>query len=656
MDTLNIKCGQCGHINELQANWDQLVAFCVKCGHKIPVPLHQDAQADVVEDLSGDDEVGFAEQARQSEGRKVNITCSKCGKTVTVSARVAGRKARCKACDAPMDIPYPDDLAQAELPRPRNGAKETGLDLEAPGEMSALGRGAAPPDDRESMLDLLPEPIHAADDEGTHEPLPVVIPLSQHAAPAALHHPPHHPPHRRPANGARGAPQEAPTPKAAVLAGIEALSQLPPQASPGQGALAQGLGPQEQIHSPDVAQLAIAVQDFHAGREAVLARRRRAARLRSGIYLAVGTVVCSSLAGLAVMLWPVIFPQQQHVVDITDRAPRTGAKGGPATPTVGKHAVGVTPATHLAAAPTTGDGTGKTINTSPQPPPSYPRCDVAVLGTTFGPGGYYPAALGSIYWKMTARIRAAAEPISFRAMGKDVQLAFGDKTVDSLGIPEDSTGGGGLLPRLARQETISIQPGQSRQVTLLFEVPVEISKYELIIGKLKWPFTIRSAIEPIAAASLTATFVEAAPRNLRPMLADPVMSAIQSAGQQQLAVRPRAGGLEVVIPEAQVSGLATPAGPDVYGVGLSYGEYKLAANLRFVDGGRTAILYLADKPFHQITYINPSAPRPPEPPAPTDSPTTATGKTPDSSNPDRDHDKIPYIPPGKGLFDMPRKH
>ena len=596
MDALNLKCGQCGHINELPADWSQPVAFCVMCGHKISVPRREDAPADVVEDLPGDDEAGFAEQARKSEGRKITVTCSKCGKTVSVSARVAGRKARCKACDAPMDIPYPDDLEHQELPHPRNGARETGLDLVAPSEMSASARASVPPDDRDSMLDLLPEPIQqASDDEGTHESLPVVIPLSQQAAPAR----PQRLPHKHHAQHA------VPDPADAAPAGIEAQPQPQSQTSSNLAGLTEALPPVSQIPSPEAGELANAVKDFRVGREVVLARRRRAARLRSGIYLAVAAVLCTVMIGLAVMLWPIFFPERQHFTDITDNSPGPGPAGT-------KLASGTKTTTHPIVAPVVPAPVAK-VGPAPQPATPQPRCDVVgLVTTTFGPGGYYPAALGSIYWKMTAEIKAGAAPIAFNAMGKDVQLSFAGKVVDSLGIAEDSPAGQGPLPRLARQGAVSIKPGQSRKVTLLFEVPAGISAGELVIAKMRCPFTVKLA-EPIAPASLAGTFVEVAPRNLQPMLADPVMSAIQSAGRHELAVRPSASGLEVEIPQAQVYGLATPAGPDVYGVGLAYGEHKLAANLRFVDGGRTAILYLADKPFHQITYVNQFASSQPPP-------------------------------------------
>ena len=657
MDTLNLKCGQCGHINELPADWRQPVAFCVMCGHKITVPRPEEATADAVEDLPGDDEAGFADQARKSEGRKISLVCPKCGKTVTVSARVAGRKARCKACDAPMDIPYPDDVEHQELPRPRNDAKETGLDLVAPGEMPASPRASVPPDDRESMLDLLPEPIqYASDDEGTHEPLPVVIPLSQQADTAR----PQRLPHKRPA------PQAVPDQAAAAQAGIEAQPQPQSQILSNLAGLTEALPPVTHISSPETGELASAVKDFQVDKEAVMARRRRAANVRSMIYLAVGAVVCSALIGLAVMFWPVLSPERQHSTEIVNNSPGSGQAGpklgsGPETTTA--QAVAPVVPVQITKAP-------------PQPATPQPRCNVvAMVTTTFGPDGYYPASLGSIYWKMTAEIKAGTDTIAFNAMGKDVQLAFADKTVDSLGIAEDPSGGQGPLPRLARQEAVSIKPGRSRKVTLLFEVPVGTSKGELVIGKLRWQFTMKPGGEPIDPASLAGTFVEAPPRNLQPMLADPVMSAIQSAGRQELAVRPNGSGLEVEIPQAQVYGRATPAGPDVYGVGLAYGEHKLAANLRFVDGGRTAILYLADKPFHQITYVNQAAPspQPPKPEAPAafspaeSQPTTAekpADTPPDETTKGRrpprtvtmpkgppDRDKATDLPRGKSIFD-----
>lgn len=636
MDVLNLKCGQCGHINELPEDWSQPVAFCVKCGHKIHVPRQQDAPGDEQADLPEEGEVGFAEQARKSEGRKISVTCPQCGKTVSVSGRVAGRKARCKACDAPMAIPYPDDLEPVDLPRPPSGAKETGLDLVAPGEIPASAGPAMGPDERDAMLDLLPEPIQeAVDDEGTHEPLEVVIPLTQHETP-----PPRgpHTPHRRATDLSADAAE------AAAQIGGQVDSEAATAAA--------------QAAAVEAGQLVSAVKHFKAGRDAVLARRRRAERMRSMMWLALAMAACVALAAGAVVYWPVLFPKEQHFVDITDNPIAGGANQLPGN---GQDA-GTRPTTGKAVAA----GNGTKTKTQPQPPAVTPKCEVVGLVTkTFGPGGYHPAALGSIYWKLTAELTAGKEPIEFQAMGKDVQLVFAGKAVDSLGVPNDSRAGPDLLPRMGRQETISLKPRQARKVTLLFEVPTGVSAGELVIGKLRWPFKMAQGPASIPPANLAGTFVESPPRNLKPMLADPVMAAIQAVGQQHLAVRAKGDGLEVAIPDAHVRGVASPAGRDVYAVALTYGQHKLAANLRFTEGGRTAILYLDARPFHQITYVNPAVPVPNVPTAvsaagrePQAPPTPGRDErgsgrtyTPPKPEPQPKRDQPITLPTGPSIFD-----
>jgi hypothetical protein len=61
-----------------------------------------------LEDL--EDVGGFAEAARQSVAPKVRVTCEKCSKGFDVSARHAGKKAKCPSCQTLTRIPYPDDV------------------------------------------------------------------------------------------------------------------------------------------------------------------------------------------------------------------------------------------------------------------------------------------------------------------------------------------------------------------------------------------------------------------------------------------------------------------------------------------------------------------------------------------------------------------
>ena len=47
--------------------------------------------------------------------------------------------------------------------------------------------------------------------------------------------------------------------------------------------------------------------------------------------------------------------------------------------------------------------------------------------------------------------------------------------------------------------------------------------------------------------------------------------------------------------------LERPPGPEIM-IQLRRGEHTLKCKLRFIDAGRRVILYLADEPFHQLTY------------------------------------------------------
>ena len=571
-DVVNLKCGQCGHINEVPSDWDQPAAFCVKCGHRIPVPRPESEDAGEVHEFPAE-EVGFAEQARKAGGRKITVTCSQCGKTVTVSARVAGRKARCKGCGAPMDIPYPDDLEAANIPRFRNGQDKEALDLVAPGESSGESDRN---DDSDGMVDLLPEPIgDEVEEEGVHDPLPEVTPLTGQPATTA------------------GEPNPRPAP-ADVAAALSGQGSQPAQ----EFSVPAETPPPPQETSEEADELAYALKDVRAGRVAALAKKRKAARIRTLVSVGVAIGVCGLLVAIGSALWPVLFPPEAKHVDITDNP----------TPVIGANQPNqATPSTNVASVnppvptPTTGQGL-PTPPPLPKPKPQHAECKVTDIATsTFGPDGYYPAAIGSVYWKMPVEIKAAAKPIRFRANGQNVHLTFDGRDIPCLGVATDASSG--PLPQLARQDTIEIQPGKSRKLTLLFEVPVGSSEGELVIGDLKKPFRIAARVDKIDPSDLPGVFVESPPRNLKPMLDDPVMSAIQRAGRQQLTLKPSRGAFEVEIPQARVRGQASPISADAYKVDLRWGPHKLAAKLRFVHGGKTAILYLADKPFHQMTYV-----------------------------------------------------
>jgi DNA-directed RNA polymerase subunit RPC12/RpoP len=554
---MRVLCGQCGQLNELEDDYAEATVTCARCGHVVPVPRMANGQAGEPGEAPADrpaeaagqtEEPGFAEQARQSPARKIPVTCPHCGKTVHVSARVAGRKGRCKECDHPLDIPYPDDLEEFELPALYKGdaEHETGLDLVPPPEAAepAVERSQR---EVEPAIDLAPQPDLS--------PGPVEHDLAELAA---LH-------------------------PAADLAALDReLSRVQPVRSEGTG------------------QLASAVQDFHEEKHAARPREAKGPRRLRWLLLL--------LAAAAVVVLPlsVVVPlltRDDPNSDLAGRPPGGEPNTAPVRPIV-------TPATTQAA-----------TRSQPAPKPRTPTCEVlAAASAPFLADGYFPAPARSLYWRIAARISAGKEPISFQTFGNDVRLVFGNERFASLGEP---AGNSGIFPARSRRSTVSLQAHEARKVTFLFEVPVELFRGRFFIRGVTYEdIALPVPREPLAVSGLAGTYKEAAPRNLKPMLRDPVMAAIQATPRQRLVVSPEAEGIRVTLPAARVTGAGKQVAPGLFRMPLKHRQHSLDASVRFVEGGRRAILYLADRPFHQLTYVNAKAraPRPRPKPKPKPAP------------------------------------
>ena len=116
------------------------------------------------------------------------------------------------------------------------------------------------------------------------------------------------------------------------------------------------------------------------------------------------------------------------------------------------------------------------------------------------------------------------------------------------------------------------------------------------------PPSFSKPVPPRPASNVAGTYHEAPPRNLQPMLRDPVMAAIQSAPGHQIVVKEGETALAVSIPAASVSGTARPGDSGMYQAVLRNGAAELKCAMRMTQDGKGLILYLADQPFHQITY------------------------------------------------------
>jgi hypothetical protein len=223
----------------------------------------------------------------------------------------------------------------------------------------------------------------------------------------------------------------------------------------------------------------------------------------------------------------------------------------------------------------------------------------------FGPGGYLPARPGRVYWHVTFQVKAGSDGLSVETPG-GVRLIVDDgEAYGALGRP---AGGGELLPRLVLPLKTTLDAGQVTKLTLLFEVPRELRQAKLdVAGQVAVNVRFADDVDAPQPGQVVGAFAEAHPRNLKPLVDQPVVSAIQQAGPGRMTVSRSTddpNGFVLSLAPAGVTGTLVPDDQSgVYRVLLGEGERPLRCKLSLLDSGDTAVLHFSDRPFHQLTYI-----------------------------------------------------
>jgi hypothetical protein len=233
------------------------------------------------------------------------------------------------------------------------------------------------------------------------------------------------------------------------------------------------------------------------------------------------------------------------------------------------------------------------------PTPAGPTASLAGDATfsPFASGGYYPAKPNRLYCVLPVRIQSSAEePLRISPAGA-ARLKLDGVSYACLGEFVPNT----QLPLLARQRTVALPPHTATTLQLLFELPQKEHRGTLQLDSLGELAVTLPAPAP-AKTSPAGRFVEVAPRNLKVLLDDPVMAAIQSTARQELLIRENGTLLDVRIPAAEVIGQARPVGANAYAVVLRHGPHSIEGTLRLLPDGRRIVLYLSNDPMHQMTY------------------------------------------------------
>ncbi len=247
-----------------------------------------------------------------------------------------------------------------------------------------------------------------------------------------------------------------------------------------------------------------------------------------------------------------------------------------------------------------------TQGTSPddtQPPPTAVvragalrvlAAELAVLGGD----GFVPAPLGKAFLTVDVRISAGPEPVKLDTAGRAIALRTRDGDTRPLGLPAAE----GLIPTPARAGTIVVPANATREASLVFLVPEAFTRGTLQIAGLG---EVELAMLPILhlspAGDVVGEWAEAG-RYLKLGFDDPVMEHVRTAPKLKLIVAAAGQSFTLALLPMSLHGQARFIGDGTYAFAVNSGSRSLTWHLRLAAQGKRLILYLADKPYHQVVF------------------------------------------------------
>ncbi len=542
-------CGQCRVRFKIEPQFVEKhvggVLTCPKCSHEIFVPpLGANVAAPdpaVPPNLPAEEE-GFAEQTRHAKLKipKLAIVCEACGKTTKIGPRLSGMTIKCAACRKPIQVPWPDDVAEAIA------AQEADVDIidqQAPAEEVPAAKTAIP----------------------VTSVAPVASAPDAPAAPAT----PEEPETVEPESDYEDQDEDMTGLLAEAIETFErqlALDDLVAAVAPSA----------PTVSLADVAPSVAAASPRRFRRQLNVVRRRR-----SGLIIIIGLVLAAWLISIPYMFRRFSSESTTQPVIASGKT----AEHPKSSHTEGSGAEPIAPKPSYNEPPpvTMGLATFKVVN---------------AVRDVFATAGYFPAKSRCLYWKVTVEIQAGSgQDFSFSSFGDEATLTAAGVTVPSLGVHVPTA----VLPVRAVERTVRVPAGQTEKVTLLFEGPEQGAFGKISIrGAGMVEFT--PGFVPKVSDTLAGSYTESQPRNLRPLLQDPIMSAIQSGTGLNLVAQESGDGYDISLPEVGISGQAKSSGPGIFAVVFKQGAAELKGKLRLIEGGKRLVFYLSDEPFHQLTF------------------------------------------------------
>ncbi len=326
--------------------------------------------------------------------------------------------------------------------------------------------------------------------------------------------------------------------------------------------------------------------------------RRARARTKRGIQLrslVVSLILAAALAGLAGAVAGYFLGRPDGT---PEGSPTNGpqAKSPPLQP--GKVRPAPAPAPEGLAPPGAALPTGVT-GQGPAPPGSPASLAItAVRLTPLGGDGFVPAPLEQAFLEVTVSMTVQGQLARLAVPGRDVSLHTSAGTTPALGLAAHDL----AVPLAARAASVDLSPGSPREQTFVFLVPAAFAE-----GALEVKGVGTAGLPPLphppppSAMSLVGEYVEAG-RHLRISFEDPIMEGLRAGPAHRMAVTAEDGTFPVAITPGPLKGLARPLGDGEYELTLASNGRRLDGHLRLLEGEKRLVLYLADRPYHQIIF------------------------------------------------------
>ncbi len=221
---------------------------------------------------------------------------------------------------------------------------------------------------------------------------------------------------------------------------------------------------------------------------------------------------------------------------------------------------------------------------------------VRVDRSLFASGGYGVAPLGQEFWHVTVQIEAEGGRFLLAGQRQGVELVCGNYSGVFMGLADRDRAFS------LSDQAVTISGGKARVITLVFPLPTITAGDEAILrisGLDPLPFATPSTHSD--SMDLAGTYQEIPPRNLRPVLSDPIMRTLQREAWGEVTITHDGEKLRLTFPGCEVTGVALTSADGAYRVSLMLGDASIMGLLR-QDGDNRLVLYLAESPFHQLTF------------------------------------------------------